>query len=146
MALTVPVTFSMQFVSVSISSLTMSGFAEGEGVSLDFPSDDFDLQAGSDGFAIFVQKHNPVLDGTIRLTQGNPLIAQIRLLHEASLAAGGVTYPFTAINLKSPDEVCTGALLFKKRIPIKWADSAQPAEIPFFLTVSSMTGGTLIPT
>ncbi len=139
-------TFSLQFCAVTVGTLpALSGFAEGDALTVEFPNDDFEVQNSSDGEAIGVQKHNTVADLMIRLGQGNPLITQLRQLHEASLAAGGITYPFSAINLKSPDELVTGDLLFKKRIPIKWGDTAQPAEIPAFLNVTQIVGGTLLP-
>jgi hypothetical protein len=141
-----PVTFSLQFVSITISSFVMSGFPEGDAATFVFGNDDFEKSESSDGFVIFVQKHNNTLDGMIRLQQGNPLIAQLRALHEASLAAGGLHYPFMAKNLKSPDELVRGSLLFKKRFDIKWGDSANPVEVPFFLTTDNMDGGTITPT
>lgn len=139
-------TFSLQFCSVNVATLpALSGFAEGDALTVEFPNDDFEVQQSSDGEAIGVQKHNTMADGMLRLGMGSPLITLLRQLHEASLAAGGLTYPFSAINLKSPDEIVTGDLLFKKRIPIKWGDTAQPAEIPFFLNVTKIAGGTLLP-
>jgi hypothetical protein len=141
-----PVTFSLQFCSINVDSLTLSGFAEGDALTLEFPNDDFEKQESSDGEVIFVQKHNSTLDGMLRLGQGVPGVSQLRQLHELSLAAGGVTYQFSAVNLKSADEICTGSLLFKKRAPIKWGDTGQPVEFPFFLTVTQIAGGTIIPT
>ncbi len=141
-----PVTFSLQFVSINISSFTLSGFAEGDAMTLEYPNDDFEMQASSDGLVIFIQKHNPTCDGMIRLGQGNALISPLRQLHQLSLDAGGIHYPFTAKNLKSPDEEAAGSLLFKKQPPIKWSDSAQPAEFAFFLTASRFAGGTILPT
>jgi hypothetical protein len=124
----------------------MSGFAEGDALTVEYSNDDFEVQNSSDGEAIFVQKHNSVADGMLRLGQGNLLIPLLRQLHEASLTAGGLTYAFSAVNLKSPDELVRGNLIFKKRIPIKWADTASPAEIPFFLQVSLISGGSITPT
>lgn len=141
-----PVTFSLQFVAITISSFIMSGFPEGDAATFAYPNDDFEKSESSDGFVIFVQKHNSTLDGMLRLQQGNPRIVQMRALHEASRNAGGITYPFTALNLKSPDEIVRGSLLFKKRFDIKWGDSANPVELPFFLTADEMAGGTLTPT
>ena len=141
-----PVTFSLKHCSINVDSLTMSGFAEGDALTLEFPNDDFEKQESSDGNVIFVQKHNSVLDGMLRLGQGIPLIPLLRQLHENSLAAGGLHYSFSAVNLKSDDEICKGLLLFKKRAPIKWGDAGQPVEFPFFLTVTAMAGGTITPT
>lgn len=141
-----PVTFSLQFCSINIDTLTMSGMAEGDALTLEFPNDDFEKQESSDGNVIFVQKHNSTLDGMLRLGQGVPLISLLRQLHEASLLAGGLTYQFSAVNLKSADEIVKGALLFKKRPPIKWGDTGQPVEFPFFLAVTVMAGGVIIPT
>jgi hypothetical protein len=124
----------------------VSGFAEGDALTVEFPNDDFEMQNSSDGQVIYIQKHNDVADGMIRLGQGNPLTDLMRQLHEASLAAGGLSYDFSAINLKSPTELVQGKMVFKKRVPVKWADTAQPAEIPFFLTVSVISGGNILPT
>jgi hypothetical protein len=140
-------TFSLQFCSVTLGTLpAVSGFAEGDAMTVEFPNDDFEVQNSSDGESIFVQKHNQVADGMIRLGQGNPLIDLIRALHEASLVAGGLSYDFSAINLKSPTELVKGKMVFKKRIPVKWADTAQPAEIPFYINVSAIAGGNILPT
>lgn len=141
-----PVTFSLQYCSINIDSLTMSGMAEGDALTLEYPNDDFEKQESSDGNVIYIQKHNSVLDGMLRLGQGVPLIGLLRNLHEASLLAGGLNYSFSAVNLKSNDEICKGSLLFKKRPPIKWGDTGQPVEFPFFLAATVMAGGTIIPT
>jgi hypothetical protein len=130
---------------VNLATLpVVTGFAEGDGLTLEYPNDDFERQESSDGLVIWVQKHNTVCEGVLRLGQGIYLISLIRQLHEASLAAGGVFYPFSYKNLKSPDEYAAGQMIFKKRIPIKASDSAQPAEIPFDLQASVFAGGTLL--
>lgn len=139
------VTFALGQCSVQVSSYTVTGFASGDALTVEFPNDDFEKEDSSDGLVTFVQKHNSTADGMIRLGQGNPLITIMRQLHEASLFAGGITYQFTAINLKSPDEMVIGRLMFKKRIPIKWGDTVQHAEIPFFLVVEKIAGGTILP-
>ncbi len=140
-------TFSLQFCSVTLGTLpAMSGFAEGDALTVEYPNDDFEPQQGSDGEVIWVQKHNSVADTVLRLAQGNPLISLIRQLHEASLLAGGVTYQFSAINLKSPDEFVKGQAMIKKRPPVKWSDTGQPVEIMIGLNVSAMAGGTITPT
>lgn len=141
-----PVTFSLNFISVTIGPVgPLAGYAEGDAVVMEFPNDDFERQESTDGFTIWVQKNNTVLEGMIRLGQGNPFIALLRDLHAASLAAGGIMYPFTAVNLKSTDEKVSGNLIFKKRAPIKWADTAQPVEFPFDLQPTIYGGGTLPP-
>jgi len=139
------VTFDLEQCSIIVASIPMSGFAPGDGLTIEFPNDDFDKEDSSDGLVTFVRKHNHTADGQLRLGQGNPLIATLRQLHEASLAAGGLTYPFLCRNLKSLDEQVVGKLLFKKRIPLKWGDGMQHAEIPFFLVVEKIEGGTYIP-
>ncbi len=144
MSTVTPVSFSLDFCSVNFSNVTMSGFAEGDGMVLEFPDDDFEFQHSSDGLIIAIKKHNVACDGMIRLGQGNLLITVMRQLHEASLAAGGIWYPFFAKNLKSPDEVAAGSAMLTKRIPFKWSDTAQPAEIPFKLAVTQFAGGTLL--
>jgi hypothetical protein len=139
-------TFSLQFCSITVSTLpALTGFAEGDALTLEYPNDDFEAQESSDGEVIWVQKHNSNMDGMIRLGQGNSLISLLRQLHQASLDAGGLSYQFSATNLKSPDESVTGLLVFKKHIPIKWGDTAQPAEVPFGLTVTSIAGGAITP-
>jgi len=145
MAGQLPTTFSMNYVATSIASLPIvTGYAEGDGLTIEFPNDDFERQESSDGFVIWVQKHNTVAECMLRLGQGNPLIALIRTLHQASLLAGGLHYQFGAANLKSLDEVVSGSMIFKKHVPIKWSDTGQPAEIPFDLQVSNIAGGTLL--
>ena len=141
-----PVTFSLQFCSINIASVPISGFAEGDALTLEYPNDDFEKQESADGNVIYIQKHNNTLDGMLRLGQGVPHIGLLRQLHEASLTAGGINYDFSAVNLKSTDELCKGKLLFKKRPPIKWGDTGQPVEFPFFLAATVITGGTIIPT
>lgn len=137
--------FALSQCSVSVSSYTVSGFAKGDALTVEFPNDDFEIETGSDGYHTLIEKYGGDLaDGMMRLQQGNPLIAAFRTLHEASRTAGGVAYQFRAVNKKSPDEKVVGKLVFKKRTPIKWADTAQPAEIPFFLIVESIQGGTLL--
>lgn len=142
-----PVSFSLAHCAVSVSTFTMSGFADGDALKLEFPNEDFEIQYSSDGHSIAVMKHDGAkCDGVIRLGQGNMLIAMLRQLHEASLRAGGIRYPFSAVNTKSPDERAAGSLLFMGRIPILWGDTAQAAEFKFDLAVTEFTGGTLIPT
>lgn len=141
-----PVTFSLQFVSLTISSFSLSGFPEGDALTLEYPNDDFEKHESSDGFVIFVQKHNNAVDGMFRLQQGNPLISPMRQLVKASKLAGGIHYPFLAKNLKSPDEIAQGKMLFKVQPPIRFADSAQPAEFKFFLTPKQFAGGAITPT
>lgn len=141
-----PVTFSLNFIAVTIGPVgPITGYAEGDAVVMEFPNDDFERQESSDGFVIWIQKHNTVLEGMLRLGQGNPVISQLRQLHEASRNAGGILYPYSAKNLKSPDEAVSGGLIFKKRAPIKWGDTAQPVEIPFDLQPTVYGGGTLLP-
>lgn len=140
-----PVTFALSMCSVQISSFNMTGFAPGDALTIEFPNDDFDKEDSSDGLVTFIMKHQSTADGVIRLGQGNALIAIMRQLHEASLAVGGLTYQFSCINLKSPDEMAVGKLMFKKRLPIKWGDAIQHAEIPFFLVVEKIAGGTITP-
>jgi hypothetical protein len=138
-------TFSLNFCSVSLSSITFSGYADGDGVTMSFPNDDFEVTIGSDGHAIWVQKHNVVCDVTIRLGQGNPQIDQVRQLHEASKANGGILYAFNANNLKSTDEVVSGSAMIKKSPDIKWSDTAQAAEIMLGVTATIFAGGTYLP-
>lgn len=141
-----PVTFALSKCSVQFSTFTVRGFAPGDALTIEFPNDDVDKEDSSDGLVTFILKHQSTADGVIRLGQGNPLIAIMRQLHEASLAAGGITYPFSCINLKSPDELCVGKAMLKKRIPLKWGDGIQHAEVPFFLVVEKLSGGTITPT
>ncbi len=138
-------TFGLNFCAVSLSSITFSGLADGDGVTMSFPNDDFEVTQGSDGHAIWVRKHNVVADVVIRLGQGNPQIAQVRQLHLASLALDGILYAFNAINLKSTDEVVSGQAMIKKTPDIKWGDSAQAAEIMLGVTATIFAGGTYIP-
>jgi hypothetical protein len=141
-----PVTFSLNFCAVNLANLpAVTGFAEGDALNLEYPNDDFERQESSDGLVIWVQKHNTVVEGVLRLGQGNYLVALIRTLHEASKAAGGLLYPFSAKNLKSPDELAAGQMMIKKGPPIKWSDTAQPVEINFDLQASVFAGGTLLP-
>ena len=139
-------TFSLNFCSVTLATLPVfSGYADGDGVTMSFPNDDFEVTMGSDGHAIWVQKHNVVCDVAIRLGQGNPQIARIRQLHESSKALGGVLYPFNAINLKSLDEVVSGQAMIKKTPDIKWSDTAQAGEIMLGVTATIFAGGTYLP-
>jgi len=141
-----PTTFSLNFCSVIMAGVgPIEGFAEGDALMLEFPNDDFERQESSDGYVVWVQKHNTVCEGMLRLGQGNPLIALLRQLHDASKSAGGFLYSFTAENIKSPDERAAGSIIFKKNIPIKWSDTAQPAEIPFDFQPTVFAGGTLLP-
>lgn len=139
-------TFSLNFCSVTLGTLPpFTGFAEGDAATMAYPNDDFEMQQSSDGHVIWVQKHNTVADVSIRLGQGNPLTALVRQLHVASLQAGGILYPFNAINLKSTDEIVAGQAMIKKQPEIKWADTAQPIEIMLGLSASTFAGGTILP-
>ncbi len=139
------VSFALNQCSVTISTFTLTGYAAGDAVSIEFPSDDFEMEVGSDGFVTYVQKHNTTADVVIRLAQGNPLVDQLRALHETSRQAGGVTWPFNARNLKST-ESASGKLMFKKHPPIKWADSVQPIEFTASLSEVKISGGLITPT
>lgn len=138
-------TFSLNFCALSLSSLQFSGFANGDGFTMTYPNDDFEMSQGSDGFVIWIQKHNSVVDVTLRLAQGNPLTALVRQLHVASLAAGGILYPFQYINLKSTDEIVAGQAMIKKQPDIGGGDSEKPVEIALGLTATTFAGGTYIP-
>jgi hypothetical protein len=139
-------TFSLNFCSVTLGTLpAVTGFADGDGITMGYANDDFEQVTGSDGFVIWVQKHNTVVDVSLRLAMGNPLTAQVRQLHVASLAAGGILYPFNAINLKSTDEIVSGQAMIKKQPEIKWSDTPQPIEIMLGVSASTFAGGTYIP-
>lgn len=137
-------TFSIQQVVITAGSLKFSGFAEGDGATFSWSGDDFEVQQGSDGEVLFIQKHNGVVEGMIRLTQGNDLIDQVNALHQASVDAGGLLYPMTYRELQGTGLI-TGSVLFKKFADKKAADTGQPVEIPFFLVPSTWKGGSLIP-
>jgi hypothetical protein len=138
--------FSLNFCAVTLGTLpAFSGFADGDGITMGYANDDFEQVTGSDGFTIWVQKHNVVVDVSIRLAMGNPLTALVRQLHKASALAGGILYPFSAINLKSTDERVAGQAMIKKQPEIKWADSAQPIEIALGVSASEFAGGTIVP-
>ncbi len=137
-------TFSLNQISVTIGSLKFTGFAEGDAVTLSWTNDDFEVVQGSDGNVVFIQKHNSVVDGVIRLTQGNDLIDQVNSLHAASVGAGGVLYPMGYKELQGTGQV-TGSAMFKKYADKKAADSGQPIEIPFHLVPATWDGGLLIP-
>ena len=49
-------TFSLQFCSLQLSSLNLTGFAEGEAFKLVYAADDFEVVVSSDGQVIAVQK------------------------------------------------------------------------------------------
>lgn len=135
-------TFGLQFCSITIGSLpALSGFAEGDAMTIVYDGDDFEKQEGSDGYVIYIRKHNSTASLMFRLQQGHYLISLLRALHQASLAVDGVMYAFQAINLKSTDEVCTGRILFKKHPDMKWGDSANPLEFTAFLQVDKIVGG-----
>ena len=139
-------TFSLNFCSVTLGTLpAFTGFAEGDAVTMGYPNDDFEMQQSSDGHVIWVQKHNTVVDVAIRLGMGNPMTALVRQLHKANKLAGGVLYPFNAINLKSTDEIVSGQAMIKKEPEIKWADTAQPIEIALGVSASTFAGGTYVP-
>lgn len=139
-------TFSLNFCSVTLGTLpAVSGFADGDGCTMAYPNDDFEQVTGSDGHVIWVQKHNTVVDVMIRLGQGNPLISQVRQLHKQSLLSGGVLYQFSAINLKSTDEIVSGLAIIKKHPEIKWSDTPQPYEIALGVSASQFAGGTYLP-
>lgn len=138
--------FSLNFCSVTLGTIPpFTGFADGDAVTMGYGNDDFEQTTSSDGHVIWVQKHNAVADVSIRLGQGNPLIAVVRQLHKASVLAGGILYPFNAVNLKSTDELVAGQAMIKKQPEIKWADSAQPIEITLGLSASTFAGGTILP-
>lgn len=138
-------TFSLNFCSVSLSTLVFGGFADGDGVTMGYGSDDFEYTPGSDGHGIWVQKHNTKVDVVIRLAMGNPLTALVRQLHKASKLAGGILYPFNAINLKSTDEIVAGQAMIIKEPEIKWSDTAQPIEIALGVAATTFAGGTILP-
>lgn len=138
-------TFSLNFCSVTLASIPFSGFANGDGITMGYANDDFEWSGGSDGFGIWVQKHNSNVDVAIRLAQGNPITALVRQLHVASLAAGGILYPFQYINLKSTDEIVAGQVMIKKHPDIKASNSEQPIEIALGLSASTFAGGTYVP-
>jgi hypothetical protein len=141
-----PTTFSLNHCAIVMGGLgPFEGFAEGDALTLEQPNDDFESQESSDEHIIWVQKHASKMDGMLRLGQGNPLISAVKLLHEASRKAGGILYSFSAKNLKSTDELASGVIILKKRISLKWGDTAQPAEIPFDFLPSVYVGGTLPP-
>jgi len=135
-------TFGLQFCAINIGSLPpLSGFAEGDAMTIAYDGDDFEKQEGSDGYVIYIRKHNSVASLMFRLQQGHYLITLLRQLHEASLAADGVMYSFNATNLKSQDEVASGRILFKKHADMKWGDSANPLEFTAHLQVDKIVGG-----
>lgn len=138
-------TFSLNFCAVTLASIPFSGFANGDGITMGYANDDFELSQGSDGFAIWIQKYNTSVDVTLRLAQGNPITALVRQLHVASLAAGGILYPFQYINLKSTDEIVAGQAMIKKHPEIKAADTESPIEIMLGLSASTFAGGTYVP-
>ncbi len=139
-------TFSLNFCSVTLATMpAFTGFADGDGVTMGYDSDDFEYTPGSDGHGIWVQKHNVKVNVAIRLAQGNPLTALVRQLHKASLLAGGILYPFGAINLKSTDEIVAGQAMIVKQPEIKWADTAQPIEIMLGVSATTFAGGTYLP-
>lgn len=138
-------TFSVNFVAATLASIPFSGYANGDGITMAYANDDFEWSGGSDGFGIWIQKHNTNVDVTIRLAQGNPGIALVRQLHVASLAAGGILYPFQYINLKSTDEIVAGQAMIKKSPDIKAADTESPSEIMLGVSATTFAGGTIIP-
>ena len=139
-------TFSLNFCSVTLATLpAFTGFADGDGITMGYASDDFEYTPGSDGHGIWVQKHNTKVDVSIRLAQGNPMTALVRQLHVASLALGGKLYPFSAVNLKSTDEIVAGQAMIVKQPEIKWADTASPIEISLGLSAATFAGGTILP-
>jgi len=140
------VSFSLQFCSITIGSLPpMGGFPEGDALKIAFDGDDFEQQNSSDGFVVYVQKHNNTCTLTLRIQQGHYLIPLLRQLIEASRAAGGIFYPFSAINLKSTDEIVAGKLLFKKQPDLSWSDGASPVEFTASLQPTMFAGGSIIP-
>ena len=138
-------TFSLNFCAVTLASIPFSGFANGDGITMGYANDDFELSMGSDEFGIWIQKPNSNVDVVIRLAQGNPITALVRQLHVASLALGGVLYPFQYQNLKSTDEIVAGQAMIKKHPEIKAADTESPIEIMLGVSASTFAGGTYIP-
>lgn len=132
--------FDLQFVAITLGSLICKGFAAGDAMVAEFPSDDFEFEAGSDGEVLWIRKHNPVANVTLRFAQGNPLIDQARELHAVSLASGGLTYPFGAKNLKGT-EILAGSAMILVQPPMRWSDSAQPVELKLGLAVKAWAGG-----
>ena len=137
-------TFSLRRVVLTFGSLSFSGFAEGDAVTFSWTGDDFEVQQGSDGEVLFIQKHNAVVDMMIRLTQGNDLIDAVNELHKASREAGGIPYPVGYQELQGTGAI-TGSALIKKYPDKKAADSGQPVEIAAHLVPATWTGGSIIP-
>jgi len=135
--------FDLQFCAITLSSLSLKGFAAGDAMVAEFPGDDFEFEQGSDGEILWIRKHNAVCNITIRLAQGNPQISQVAALHETSLAGGGIPYPFGAFYIKG-DEIISGSAMILNRMPIRWSDSAQPKEIKLGVGVTSWQGGTVL--
>jgi hypothetical protein len=139
------VTFSLQFCSITIGGIMLDGFPEGDAMTVAYDGDDFEAQNSSDGFVIYVQKHNNTATVTCRLQQGHAKIALLRQLHDLSVAGGGLMYSFNAVNLKSPDERIAGKFIFKKQPDIKWGDGANPVEFTGSLQPTIFAGGTITP-
>jgi hypothetical protein len=132
--------FDLQFLAVTLGTLTIRGWADGDALIGEFPNDDFELISGADGEVLVIRKHNSVADITLRIAQGNPLIDQVRQLHEASLQSGTLAYPFEAVNLRGTERMAGGAVI-KKRPRMAFSDSSQPVEINIGLVVSAWDGG-----
>ena len=78
-------TFSLQFAALQIGSLSFSGFAEGDAITIAYSAEDVEGSQGSDGEVIFVQKHNNLAD--LLHAAGQPEVAMAQLKEAVRLFA-----------------------------------------------------------
>ena len=115
-------------ILLQLGAVPVVGFADGEAMSHDFDSVDFEASSGSHGEVTVVRKHNNVATVTFRVMQGSVLNSILWNLHKASLLAGGASFVFTFKDLKGATSINAAQAIIEKYPKIAYGDSANPYE------------------
>jgi hypothetical protein len=133
------------FISLTLGAIEFSGFADGDAVAHTFGGNDFEASSGSDGAVTIVRKHNNFSGIVARTMQGNVLNTLLTQLHNASLLAGGKSYPLFFKDLKGDLTVTSAQAVIEKQPDFGFADSAKPWDWGIIVVNPKIVGGQGLP-
>lgn len=137
-------TYDLQKSVLTLGTVNVTGYADGEAVSFEIDGDDWASNKGSHGEMNFIAQHNPQGTATIRVTKGNPVNAALAALAKTSKETG-VSWPLFFADILGGDQVISSHCKIKKIPKLAHGDGNYPIEWTILMSNPDIDHGTAIP-
>ncbi len=129
-------------VEAALGGRLISGFADGDFISVEFDSDDYEKKVGSQGDVAITRIHNPLATVTLRLLQHAPSNDDLSALRDSGMAATASGFA-SAFSLRdnSGTTILQGTAFVMKRPAVAFGNAGGTREWVLAVIVSDANIG-----